>query len=346
MPTYVMMLRYHSKGYKAFKEDPTRLREIHEGITRWEGKVLQSYYMLGDWDQCTIFEAPDNFKAYRATLAHEFGTTAETQIFPTINQDLFEKLISQEGGTVGPHAWQIRWWAKLARLGWRHHAYGQWVTPYCKPFTITGREKFRSIKGPCIVVANHTSHMDALVLHSALPQRLRWNIYAGAAADRWFVKGRKELVMQPWYQSLAQASFPIQRGGGSKALDYPKWLLDQGCNLIIFPEGTRSTSRSMAKFRHGVSLLALEKKVPVVPVFLAGLRKLRPKGSREITPGPVGAHILDPIYFPAGTEVPEATRMIYDALNAVHSRVAEYGDEAANPDWQLPEDATATVAPA
>ena len=144
--------------------------------------------------------------------------------------------------------------------------------------------------------------------------------------------------MQPWYQSLAMGTFPIQRGGGSRALDYPKWLLDKGCNLIIFPEGTRSTSRSMAKFRHGVSILALEKQVPVVPVFLAGLKQLRPKGTREIHPGPVGAHILDPICFEPGTEVPEATRQIYDALNAVHTRVGQYGDQAAHPDWRPPSD--------
>lgn len=350
MPNYVMLMRYHSDGFKAIKEDPERVKEVHEALARWEAKVLMSYHMLGDWDQITIFEAPDNFKAYRATLAQEFGTTAETEILPTIDQDLFAKLISQEAGTVGPHRWQISWWAKLGRLAWRRHAYGQWVYPYCKPFIVTGKEKFKSIKGPCIVVANHTSHMDGLVLPCALPQRRRWNIYSGAAADRWFIKGRKELVMQPWYQSLAMGTFPIQRGGGSRALDYPKWLLDKGCNLIIFPEGTRSTSRSMAKFRHGVSLLALEKKVPVVPVFLAGLRKLRPKGSREIFPGPVSAHILDPIYFEEGTEVPDATQQIYDALNTVHERVLQYGDEAAFPDWQPPpEDADSpagTTAPA
>jgi 1-acyl-sn-glycerol-3-phosphate acyltransferase len=336
MPTYVMLMRYHSKGFKAIKEDPDRLHEVREALSRWEAKVLESYHMLGDWDQITVFEAPDNFKAYRASLAQEFGTTAETEILPTIDQDLFARLIATEAGTVGPHEWQITWWAKLARLAWRRHAYGQWVYPYCKPLTITGREKFRQIKGPCIVVANHTSHMDALVLHCALPQRVRFNIYSGAAADRWFVKGRKELVMQPWYQSMAMGTFPIQRGGGSRALDYPKWLLDNGCNLIIFPEGTRSTSRSMAKFKHGVSLLALEKNVPVVPVFLTGLRKLRPKGSRELFPGPVGAHILDPICFPEGTAVPDATKMIYDALNTVHVRVGQYGDEAAHPDWQPP----------
>lgn len=336
MPRYVLLMRYHSEGFKAFKERPARILEIHDALARWESKVLASYHMFGDWDQITVFDAPDNFKAYRATLAQEFGTTSETEILPTIDQDLFMKLISTEAGTVGPHPWQVTLWAKLARLAFRHHAYGRWVYPYCKPLTITGREKFRSIDGPCIIVANHTSHMDGLVLHCALPQRVRWNVYSGAAADRWFIKGRKELVMQPWYQSLAMGTFPIQRGGGSKALDYPKWLLDKGCNLIIFPEGTRSTSRSMAKFRHGVSILALEKGVPVVPVFLTGLKKLRPKGSRELFPGPVGAHILDPIRFPAGTAVPDATRTIYEALNTVHTRVGQYGDEAAHPDWQPP----------
>lgn len=331
-----MFMKYHSSGMRAAHEDPEVLRRLNDSVGRWEARVLYSYRLLGDYDQCVVFEAPDNFKAYRSTLAQELSTTAETEILPTIDFDLFSRLIAQEAGTVGPHTWQTTWWAKIGRLAFRHHAYGRWVYPYCRPFNVTGREKFKQITGPCIVVANHTSHMDALVLHCALPQRIRWNVYSGAAADRWFVKGRKELIMQPWYQSLAMGTFPIQRGGGSRALDYPKQLLDKGCNLIIFPEGTRSTSRSMAKFRHGVSILALEKNVPVVPVFLAGLKKLRPKGSRELHPGPAGAHILDPIFFQPGTTVPDATRMIYDRLNEVHQRVNQYGDEAADPNWKPP----------
>jgi len=332
MPHYVMLMRYHSAGMKAIHADPNALHEIHAAIGRWEGKVLESYRLLGEWDQCTIFDAPNNFKAYQAVLAQEVGTTAETEILPAIDQTLFEKLIANEAGTVGPHRWQITLWAKICRRLWRWHAYDRYVHKNCKPLTITGQHKFDKIKGPCIIVANHTSHMDALVLHASLPNRIRWNVYAGAAADRWFIKGRKELVMQPWYQSMAVGSFPIQRGGGSKTLDYPKWLLDHGCNLIIFPEGTRSTSRSMAKFHHGVSILALEKKVPVVPVFLTGLRAMRPKGSREIFPGPAGANVLDPIYFEEGTTVPEATRRIYDAMNVVHLAVAEHGDAAARQD--------------
>ena len=84
----------------------------------------------------------------------------------------------------------------------------------------------------------------------------------------------------------------------------------------------------MAKFRHGVSILAIEKQVPVVPVFLTGLRAIRPKGSREVFPGPAGAYVLDPMYFPPDTPVPEATRQIYNALNEVHQRVAQFGDAA------------------
>lgn len=328
MPVYIMLMRYHSDGMRAARADPNALLDVHNALIRWEAKIIESYRVLGEWDQCTVFEAPDNFKAYRATLGQEFGTTADTEILPAIDYDLFSRLISSESGTVGPHEWQIRWWAKVARLGYRWHAYGRWVHRYCKPLTVIGREKFGRIKGPCIVVANHTSHFDSLVLHTALPQRIRWNVYAGAAADRWFVKGRKELVMQPWYQSLAMGTFPIQRGGGSRALDYPKWLLDQGCNLIIFPEGTRSTSRSMSKFRHGVSILALEKKVSVVPVFLTGLSAIRPKGSRDVRPGPAAAFVLDPLLFAEGTTVPEATRRIYDVMNEVHQRVAQFGDGA------------------
>jgi 1-acyl-sn-glycerol-3-phosphate acyltransferase len=332
MPAYILLMRYHSDALRAAREAPESLLRIGDGLARRECKVLSSYSLLGEWDQCTIFEAPDNFKAYRGVLEEEFGTTADTEILPAIDYGLFSKLLSQEAGTVGPHPWQVKWWAKLGRLGFRWHAYGRWIHQACKPLTVTGRERFRDIKGPCIVVANHTSHMDGLVLNAALPFRVRWNVYSGAAADRWFIKGRKEMVMQPWYQSLAMGSFPIQRGGGSKALDYPKWLLDQGCNLIIFPEGTRSTSRSMAKFRHGVSILALEKNVPVVPVFLTGLAAMRPKGTRDLHPGPAGAHVLEPIRFAQGTSVPDATRQIYDVMNEVHHAVAVYGDAAARQD--------------
>jgi 1-acyl-sn-glycerol-3-phosphate acyltransferase len=334
MPNYVMLSRFSTDALRRISADPKSLLELRKALESREAKIVNEFQILGAWDHCTIFEASDNFRAYHASLAQDFTDAIDTKILPAMDLDLFQRLISSEAGTVGPHEWQIQWWAKVARAAMRWHGYSRWVWEACKPLTITGRENFRGINGPCIVVGNHTSHLDALVLFHALPQKIKWNVYFGAAADRWFVKGRPELVMQPWYQSLVMGTFPIQRGGGSRALDYPKWLIGNGANLVIFPEGTRSTSRKMSKFRHGVSILATELNVPVVPIYLTGLNKLRPKGSREIHPGPAGAHFQPPVVVPKGTSVPDATRMIYDALNSVHERVQQHGVAAAVWNWR------------
>jgi 1-acyl-sn-glycerol-3-phosphate acyltransferase len=219
---------------------------------------------------------------------------------------------------AGPHPWQISPWARFVRRCMRHRAYTRWVDRYCTSLTVSGAEHFDAITGPCIVVANHQSHMDTLVLFTALPERIKRDLYFGAAADRWYVKGKKKLVLQPWYQSLVLGNFPIRRGGGSAALDYARWLLQQGRHVGIFPEGTRATSESLGKFRAGVALLALELGVPVVPVYLSGLKEMRPKGQLEVTPGPALAEILPPLRFADGTSVADATRQIWECLNARH----------------------------
>jgi len=327
MAHYVLLLKYHSSGLIEAKRDPDFLLGIHDSIERWEAKVIDSYHILGEYDQCTIIDAPNNFMAYRATVAQELSTTAHTEILPAIDLPLFQRLMSQSASTGGPHTWQIHGWAKLARRGMRGYAFTRWEDRYFSPFRVTGQDKIANLSGPCIVVGNHASHLDQYALLAALPEHIRSNIYFGAAADRWFLKGRKEITLKPWYQSLVMGLYPIARGGGSKALDYPKWLLDKGCNIMLFPEGTRSRGKQLAKFKHGVSILALEKKVPVVPIYMTGLKAMRPPGQREITPGPVTSHILDPIFFDYYTDVPEATNTIFQAMNEKHQLVLEHGDD-------------------
>ena len=331
MVHYVMLLNYNVEGFKKVGRNPSVLKTVEAALARWEAKVVGDYYLMGGHDQCLIIDAPDNFKAYQAALTHELSATADTRILPAINMPLFQELLERNFHIEGPHKWQITWWAKLMRVLFRYKTYAKYVMKYCKPITVSGAQHFNDIKGPCIIVGNHTSLADSMGILWGLPQRIKLNVYSGAAADRWFVKrtDKKDLILKPWYQSLAMGSFPIQRGGGSRALDYSKWLLDKGCNLIIFPEGTRSTSRTMAKFRHGVAILALEKNVPVVPCYLTGFNKIKPKGTRGMVPAPCSVSFLKPIYFDHGIEVPAATRMIYDALNTVHQRVHEDGPEAA-----------------
>lgn len=327
MANYVLLSRLNGEGIRALDNDGERWREMRERLAQWEVKVVHEFALLGEYDHCLIFECPDNFKAYRAMLEEDLVDVGQSELMPAVDFPLFRRLISQSTATAGPHPWQTRSWAKLVRQAMYWHTYGRWAHRYCKPLHVTGKEVFDRIDGPFIVAPNHTSHMDAPVMMAALPLHVRWNIYSGAAADRWFLKDQKRLTLKPWYMSLVNGSFPIQRGGGSKTLEYAMWLLDHGANVILFPEGTRSGSRKLGRFRHGVSILALEKGVPVIPLYMTGLAAMRPKGSKVIRPGPAGAHFLEPVYFEPGTPIPDATRILFDRMNAVHRRVMVYGPE-------------------
>ena len=82
--------------------------------------------MLGEWDQCFIVDAPNNFLAYRGTLAQEWSVTKATIILPAVDMPLFERLVQQEIRTAGPYKWQVRWWAKLVRAAMYQYSYGRW----------------------------------------------------------------------------------------------------------------------------------------------------------------------------------------------------------------------------
>ncbi len=229
----------------------------------------------------------------------------------------------------GPHRWQISWWAKAIRRLWRYRAYTRWVEQACTSLEVRGLEHLDRLPANAIFVPNHQSHMDTLILHAALPERIKSNLYIGAAADRWFVKGKKKVILQPWYQSLILGNFPIHRGGGSKTLNYARWLLSKSCNLCIFAEGTRNAGERLGKFKPGVALLATQKQVPIVPVVLKGLHGMRAKGQREVTPGSAEVVFLEPLFFSRDMDIERATQMLWNRMNEELEQAEEVIDQAA-----------------
>ena len=162
-----------------------------------------------------------------------------------------------------------------------------------------GGDNFDGLRGPAVFISNHTSHLDAQVVQRSLPRRYRRRVAMAAAADRFFVKGRKGITKSPAWNSLAYNMFPIKRGGGRGALEYAEWLLSRGWSVVIFPEGGRSSGGKLARLRVGPAILAISQQVPVVPMYLEGLAAIRPKGSRAMQPGPVTVKIGAPLYFDA-----------------------------------------------
>ena len=225
---------------------------------------------------------------------------------------------TDESKYAGPHRWQVQSWARWMRRGLRWHAYTRWSQAAFTEVSVTGLEHLEGLEGPCIFVGNHQSHLDTLLVMEALPEAIRSRLLFGAAQDRWFVKGRKKLVLKPWYQSLALGTFPILRGGGKRALSYASWLLEQDQHIFLFPEGTRSMNGQLGEFKHGVSLLAQQHQIPVVPLLLGGLRELQPKGQRSVTAGPASLQVLEPLRFDRDLPVQQATDALYESMNSAY----------------------------
>jgi 1-acyl-sn-glycerol-3-phosphate acyltransferase len=319
MGAYIVLTKLTAEGTKSLKRHPTALEGLADEVAALDGKVTGHYALLGDLDFCAIVSLPDNTAAH--LLAGRTSVGLERTILPAIDLPLFVRLLGQTTETVGPYPWQTTWWAVLARppLWWYEN--GREVKRHLQPFTVLGRENVRALKPPAIFIGNHSSHLDSSAMYLALPRRLRSRLFFAAAADRWFLKGRKGIRKQGWWQSLVYGSFPLKRGGGRGALAYAEWLLDQGGSIAIFPEGTRSSSGRMARFRHGPAILAVGKGVPVVPMYFEGLQQIRPKGSREMTPGAATVLIGEPIRFASQTDVSVATDTLYKAVETLRQRI-------------------------
>jgi 1-acyl-sn-glycerol-3-phosphate acyltransferase len=186
------------------------------------------------------------------------------------------------------------------------------IRRFCDPLTIEGSGNLDGLRGPIIVMPNHSSHMDTPVALSMLPERIRANTYVGAAADKFYRPGKRT-----WWFSLFYGTFPIHRGAGSATLEYASNLLDAGKSVLLFPEGTRSVDGAMARFHHGVSLLAIKHSVPVLPIYMEGLRNVMPKGQREPRPASVRVRIGAAVSLTAAPSVPAGTSMLEEAMCAV-----------------------------
>ncbi len=150
-----------------------------------------------------------------------------------------------------------------------------------------GREHAR-LKGGLIVASNHRSFLDPFVIGAFLPWRRRLQFVAKVELfeNRW----------QAWLLSRLGA-FPIRRGqSDATAMETAGMIVERGGTVVIFPEGTRIRTGSLARPRRGVGRLALETGAPVLPIAVQGSEEVR-RGWR-IRPRKVKLRAGKPITFP------------------------------------------------
>ena len=135
-----------------------------------------------------------------------------------------------------------------------------------------------------VYIANHSSHLDFLVLWAALPSHVRSVTRPVAAKDYWEASGPRRWLATNVFQAVLVDRKPGMVGA-EEVLRPLTEALEQGSSLIFFPEGTRGKGDEVADFKSGLfHLCRLWPGLEIVPAFLANLNRILPKGEFLLVP--------------------------------------------------------------
>jgi 1-acyl-sn-glycerol-3-phosphate acyltransferase len=128
----------------------------------------------------------------------------------------------------------------------------------------------------CIIIANHNSHLDTLLLFHILPVKQILTTRP-VAAEEYFSKSK---VLFRLVNYLFRPIWIVRGAEVDDPLKEMKDALDFGKSIIIFPEGTRGEPGRIESFKTGIGRLAVKYgNIPIIPVFLSGPEKAFPKKS-------------------------------------------------------------------
>lgn len=179
--------------------------------------------------------------------------------------------------------------------------------------------------GPAILVANHNSHLDTLLLMTLFPPRMLSRLRPLAAADYFTASPR-----MGWFARNIIRIIPVTRGGHDKDTDPLAAVheaLGQGAIVIFFPEGSRGEPEQRVPFKSGIAFLArAHPDVPIVPVFMYGLGKALPRGEILLVPFFVDVFVGEPLKAP----LDDKTAFVAE----LDRRFAELAAEGQFPAWE------------
>jgi 1-acyl-sn-glycerol-3-phosphate acyltransferase len=244
-----------------------------------------------------------------------------------------EPFVEPQDATVFPTAWSRRRPARAVREVAQKGVLEPLFRSQVKP-RVEGLEVLTRIEPPVLFVANHASHLDTPLILLSLPDDWRRITAVAAAADYFF---------DTWWRAVGSAlvfnTFPIERRGGSMA-NTPGAVLEEGWNLVVYPEGTRSPDGWLGRFRMGAAHLADQYGVPVIPVAHTGTFAAMPRGQGWPSSGrrSVTLRFGDPI-------VPGPEESVRDLADRIRSGVAQLIDEESSTWWEAQQRAARGTTP-
>lgn len=141
--------------------------------------------------------------------------------------------------------------------------------------------------GSCVVVANHASYLDGILLKGFLPARFSF-----------VIKGEmRDVPIAHFLMRRSGARFVERFKSAESARDARQIVKAArgGQSLGFFPEGTFRAEPGVGRFRAGAFMAAIKGGMPVVPIAISGTREMLGAGRKLPRPGPIRVDILPPI---------------------------------------------------
>ena len=238
----------------------------------------------------------------------------ESQISPETTVSQVSYLVEQ-GSRRPPMvrfpAWGMRLWARIAR-GFLQQAFIFPVMTLVYGLKVSGRENLAGLSGPVLFAANHHLGLDNPLIFKAVTRKWRRRLAVAAAAELW--RNPVWWVLNP----LLGNGFPIAREGPIRpSLENLGGIMERGWSILLYPEGVLTIGGPMKPFMQGVGLIAVEGRVPVVPVHLEVARFGSPSWFPFLRRGHVQILFGPPLTFPPGTDYQSATTAIEQAVQSL-----------------------------
>jgi len=187
---------------------------------------------------------------------------------------------------------------------------------------IVGRENLRGIRGPILVVSNHiTRRADIGLILAALPMRFRHRLAIAMGGETlqdmrrpprdWFFAKRWAYHLGYWLVTALFNVFPLpQFSGFRESFRFAGESVDRGYSLLVFPEGIINDRESpeMVPFQSGIGLLSENLSIPIIPMRLDGVWKMKRAHRRLAHLGEITVRIGAPVTFPPDTPPDEIAR--------------------------------------
>ncbi|NMB57511.1 AMP-binding protein [Candidatus Beckwithbacteria bacterium] len=182
---------------------------------------------------------------------------------------------------------------------------------------VIGWENLDEINSQVIIASNHTSHLDVLLLSKILPYKIRAKMGSGAAADYFFRNDSLTAKIVSWLMTYLLGAYPVAREDKihyftvKHSMEFTAEIVDRGWNILLFPEGTRTETGKMNKFKNGVGAIVKETNLPILPIKIEGLYEVLPKGARfPRKKGQIMIKFGKLVKFPGNLETDEITNRL------------------------------------